>query len=127
LEQASSGRVYDVTMHRGKVMTTYNIELKEDTLHINFGEPAQNDQIVKDAAARLEEMAKSGELNGGQILKINGPVSIPVAFVLAHRLSHLFGAIPSVSFANAFFDPKLGKYVTCITHNPAYKLGDLID
>lgn len=112
--------MYDVTMHQGKVMTTYNIELKEDTLHISFGEPAQNDQIVKDAAARLEEMTKSGELHGGQLLKINGPVSIPVAFVLAHRLSHLYGAI-------AFFDPKLGKYVTCITHNPAYNLGDLID
>jgi CRISPR-associated protein Csx3 len=120
LEQASSYKAYDVSMQRGRAMTTYNIELKEDTLHINFGEPAQNDQIVKDAAARLEEMAKSGELHGGQLLKINGPVSIPVAFVLAHRLSHLYGAI-------AFFDPKLGKYVTCITHNPAYKLGDLID
>ncbi len=65
LEQASSNRVYDVSMQRGKAMATYNIELKEDTLHINFGEPAQNDQIVKDASARLEEMAKSGELRGG--------------------------------------------------------------
>ncbi|MFM6118887.1 MAG: hypothetical protein ACKPEO_06990 [Sphaerospermopsis kisseleviana] len=26
-----------------------------------------------------------------------------------------------------FYDPKLAKYVICITHNPAYKLGDLID
>ncbi len=101
-------------------MTTYNIELKDDILRVSFGEPAQNDQIVKDAAARLEEMARSGELTGGQLLRINGPVSIPVAFVLAHKLSHIYGAI-------GFFDPKLGKYVICITHNPAYKLGDLID
>lgn len=101
-------------------MTTYNIELKEDTLHISFGESAQNDEIVKDAAARLEEMAQSGILRGGQLLKIIGPTSIPVAFVLAHRLCHLYGAI-------GCFDPKLGKYVICITHNPAYNLGDLID
>ncbi|AFZ59578.1 CRISPR-associated protein Csx3 [Anabaena cylindrica FACHB-243] len=101
-------------------MTTYNIDLKDDILRVSFGEPAQNDQIVKDAATRLEEMSRLGELTGGQLLKINGPVSIPVAFVLAHKLSHIYGAI-------AFFDPKLGKYVISITHNPAYKLGDLID
>jgi CRISPR-associated protein Csx3 len=101
-------------------MTTYKIEFTEDILRVSFGEPAQNDQIVKDAAARLEEMSQSGEISGGQLLKINGPISIPVAFVLAHKLAHIYGAI-------GFFDPKIGKYVICITHNPAYKLGDLID
>ena len=101
-------------------MNTYKIEFKEDILRVSFGEPAQNDQIVKDAAKKLAEMAQSGELVGGQLLKINGPVSIPVAFVLAHKLAHIYGAI-------GFFDPKLAKYVICITHNPAYKLGDLID
>lgn len=113
--------MYDVTIGwKIAAMSTYKIELKDGILRINFGEPAQNDQIVKDAAARLEEMAQSGELAGGQLLKINGPVSIPVAFVLAHKLAHIYGAI-------AFFDPKLGKYVVSITHNPAYKLGDLLD
>jgi CRISPR-associated protein Csx3 len=101
-------------------MTTYNIKLKAGILEIGFGKPAQNDQIVKDAYARLQEMAELGEFVGGPLLKINGPVSVPVAFVLAHRLSHIYGAI-------GFYDPKLCKYVICITHNPAYNLGDLID
>ncbi|MHC5939368.1 CRISPR-associated protein Csx3 [Nostoc sp.] len=101
-------------------MSTYKIELKDGILSVKFGEPAQNDQIVRDAAARLEEMATSGELTGGSLLKINGSISIPVAFVLAHKLAHIYGAV-------AFYDPKLGKYVICITHNPSYKLGDLID
>jgi CRISPR-associated protein Csx3 len=101
-------------------MTTYKIELKDGILRVSFGEPAQNDQIVKDAAARLEEMAESGEIGGGSLLKINGPISIPVAFVLAHKLAHIYGAV-------GFFDPKIGKYVISITHNPAYKLGDLVD
>ncbi|MGV0104634.1 CRISPR-associated protein Csx3 [Nostoc sp. DSM 114167] len=101
-------------------MSTYKIEIKDNLLRVSFGEPAQNDQIVRDAAARLEEMAASGELAGGQLLKINGPISIPVAFVLAHKLAHIYGAV-------AFYDPKLGKYVISITHNPSYKLGDLID
>jgi CRISPR-associated protein Csx3 len=101
-------------------MTTYNIELDGEILNIGFAEPAQNDQIVRDAAARLDEMAESGELKGGQLLKINGPASLPVACVLAHKVAHLFGAV-------GVFDPKLGKYVISITHNPTYKLGDLID
>lgn len=101
-------------------MTTYKIELKDEILRVSFGEPAQNDQIVQDAAARLEEMVQSGEITGGQLLRINGPASIPVAFVLAHKLAHIYGAI-------GFFDPKLGKYVISITHNPAYKLGDLLN
>lgn len=101
-------------------MTTYNIELQQDILQISFAQPASNQQIVQDAAQRLEEMAKSGELRGGKLLKINGPTSIPVAFVLAHRLCHLYGAI-------GCYDPKLSKYVICVTHNPEYKLGELID
>lgn len=101
-------------------MTTYNIEIEGEVLKVGFGEPAQNDQIVRDAAARLEEMTKSGELSGGVLLKINGPASLPVACVLVHKVAHLYGAI-------GVFDPKLGKYVIAITHNPTYKLGNLID
>lgn len=101
-------------------MSTYKIELEGEVLKINFGEPAQNDQIVRDAATRLDEMTREGELKGGSLLKINGPASLPVACVLTHKVAHLYGAI-------SVFDPKLSKYVVCITHNPDYKLGDLID
>jgi CRISPR-associated protein Csx3 len=101
-------------------MTAYKIECKDGVLRVGFGEASQNDQVVRDAATRLEEMLSSGELSGGQLLKVNGPASIPVAFVLAHKLAHIYGAI-------GYFDPKLGKYVISITHNPQYNLGDLID
>lgn len=102
-------------------MATYTIDLIEQVLKINFGEPAQNDQIVRDATARLDELAATGQLTGGTLLKVNGPASLPVAFVIAHKVAHLYGAI-------AVYDPKLGnKYVVCVTHNPTYKLGDLID
>jgi CRISPR-associated protein Csx3 len=101
-------------------MTTYKIELLGEVLKIGFGEAAQNDQIVRDAAARLAEMSNSGELSGGRLIKINGPTSIPVACVLVHKVSHLYGTV-------GVFDPKLGKYVIAITHNPEYNLGDLVD
>ncbi len=102
-------------------MTTYTLDLIDQILKINFGEPAQNDQIVRDATTRLDELITNGQLSGGPLLKINGPASLPVAFVIAHKVAHLYGAI-------AVYDPKLGsKYVVCITHSPAYNLGDLID
>jgi CRISPR-associated protein Csx3 len=103
------------------LMTTYTIALIDQVLTVGFGEPAQNDQIVRDATARLDELTESGQLTGGTLLKINGPASMPVAFVIAHKVAHLYGAI-------AVYDPKLGnKYVVCITHTPTYQLGDLID
>jgi CRISPR-associated protein Csx3 len=102
----------------GMGMSSYQIELQGDVLRVMFGEPAQNDRIVKDAAMRLAELA--GKLVGGGVLKINGPASMPVAFVLAHGVAHLYGAV-------AVYDPKLSKYVVCVTHDPAYGVGDLID
>jgi CRISPR-associated protein Csx3 len=101
-------------------MTTYNISLSKTILKVGFGEPAQNDQIVRDAETRLDEMIESGELSGGEILRVNGPASLPVAMVISHKVAHLYGAIAS-------FDPKISKYVVAISHNPAYTIGDLID
>lgn len=101
-------------------MNTYNVALAEGTLKIGFGSPAQNNQIVKDVEGRLDEMAKSGELAGGEVIRVNGPASLPVAMVLAHKLAHLYQAV-------ACFDPKLSKYVVAIAHGDKYAVGDLLD
>ncbi|MFA7302545.1 MAG: CRISPR-associated protein Csx3 [Candidatus Paceibacterota bacterium] len=101
-------------------MTTYNINLAEGILKVGFCAPAQNDQIVKDACARLDEMLASGELVGGELMRVNGPASLPVAMVLAHKLGHLYGAV-------ACFDPKLAGYVVAIAHGGKYAVGDLIE
>jgi CRISPR-associated protein Csx3 len=101
-------------------MNTYNISLEDGILRVGFGSPAQNDEIVRDAEMRLDEMIESGELAGGEVVRVNGPASLPVAMVLCHKVAHLFGAV-------ACFDPKLAKYVVAISHDPAYAVGDLID
>ena len=101
--------------------STYTIIRDESgVLRVDFGRPGDNAQIVKDADARLDAMRRTGELSSGALLKINGPASIPVAMVLVHKVSHLFGAI-------ACFDPKLNTYVVAISHSPKYAVGDLID
>lgn len=101
-------------------MATYNVSLTGDVLKVGFGDPAQNDLIVRDAVARIEAMKSSGELPGGAMLKINGPASLPVAVAIAHGVLHIYETV-------AVFDPKLGKYVVAVCHSDAYKPGDLID
>jgi CRISPR-associated protein Csx3 len=103
-----------------EIMPTYNITLTDGILKIGFGTPAQNDQIVKDVEIRLDEMVANKELAGGEVLRVNGPASLPVAMVLAHKLSHLYQGI-------ACFDPKLGKYVVAIAHGDKYSVGDLVE
>lgn len=102
-------------------MATYNITLEGgNVLRVGFGDPAQNDQIVRDAVVRLDEMVKSGELAGGPLLKINGPASLPVAVAIAHAIAHLYEVV-------GVFDPKLGKYVVAVSHGSDNQPGDLID
>jgi len=104
-------------------MATYNVNARIVTVNANsatllkigFADPAQNDQIVRDAVAGLEAC---GELNGELVL-FNGPASLPVACALAHGVAHKYGAV-------ACFDPKLSGYVVCITHNPSFQLGQVI-
>lgn len=99
----------------------FRINLEEgNLLRVGFGEPAQNDAIVRDACERLAEMTASGELAGGPVLKINGPASLPVAIAIAHAVGHLYQGV-------ACFDPKLAKYVVAVSHDPAYNIGDLIE
>ena len=43
-----------------------------------------------------------------------------IAFVLAHALCHIVGAI-------AVFDPKLGKHVVAVSHNPDFTIGATVD
>ena len=100
---------------------TYNIEIDANgIMRVGFGVPAQNDEIVRDAVARLAEMVKTGELSGGKLIKINGPASLPVAVAIAHAVAHLYETV-------AVFDPKLGKYVVAVSHGNEYQPGDLIN
>jgi CRISPR-associated protein Csx3 len=108
-------------LKRYKIMGSYNITAEKDNvLRLAFGEnPAQNDVLVKETAQKIEALINMGAITGGEIIKLNGPASLPIAFVLAHKLNHLYQAI-------AVFDPKISKYVVAIAHGDKYKLGDLI-
>lgn len=104
-------------------MATYKIETAAVTVatatatmfRVGFADPAQNDQIVRDASALLDGL---GEF-GGQLALVNGAASLPVTMVLAHKLAHRYGVV-------ACFDPKLSGYVVAITHNPEFPLGTVI-
>lgn len=110
-----------------KTIYSYQIQLEGDVLRVGFNRifPAAGDRIVRDTVELLEQMIEEGQLPGGSLLKIDGPQSVPVAYVIAHKLAHLFEAI-------AVFDPKIGKkgyktYIVTISHGSKYRIGDLIE
>ena len=96
----------------------YRISKEGNILKIGFGRPAQNDEICKDALKALQQLEK--ELEGGELIKINGPVSFPVAVLIGHFVAHKYAYV-------AIYDPILDKYVVAIAHGPKYAVGDLID
>tara|TARA_Y100000310_G_scaffold213371_1_gene214317 strand:+ start:568 stop:909 length:342 start_codon:yes stop_codon:yes gene_type:complete len=104
-------------------MTAYNINRSTVTVNgtdadlfkVGFGDPAQNDEIVRAAEARLGEI---GEI-GGELALINGPASLPAAVVITHGLLHVYGAV-------GVFDPKMGAYVVAAAHGGKYSVGELI-
>ncbi len=102
-------------------MSTFLAEIKGKVLQVGFGEPADNDRIVRDAMEELDRAIASGELAGGEILFIDGKASVVVSFAIAAKVGHIFGAI-------AVSDPKLGKdtFVVTITHSESYKLGAVL-
>jgi CRISPR-associated protein Csx3 len=74
---------------------------------------------------RLDEAIASGELPGGELIKINGRASVLVSQVLGYKLGEIYSAI-------AFFDPKQGdkgldRYVITVSNNPKYQIGDILD
>jgi len=105
-------------------MTTSSFLIQFDsasgTLKIGFNpdKPSTNVDLVQDAAAVIAGL--SDQIAGTPCLKINGPASLPVAFVLAHALCHIVGSI-------AVFDPKLGKHIVTVSHNPDFTIGATVD
>jgi CRISPR-associated protein Csx3 len=107
-------------------MATYHIEIEGDVLQVGFGETlATGDKIVRDVVVRLDRAIASGEIPGGELIKINGRASVLVSQVLAYKLGKIYDAI-------AFFDPKQGekgldRYVITVSNNPKYQIGDILD
>jgi CRISPR-associated protein Csx3 len=107
-------------------MKTYLMGWEGDTLKVDFAKkadgtpiPADGDEMVRDAAARLQEMAEAGELRGGDLLKIDGRISILVSYAIAHHVAHLYRAI-------AIADPRLSAYIVAMSTAAEYPVGSRI-
>ncbi len=85
-------------------------------VEIAFGDSASNAEIVPDSLQAIADL----HLKGGRGIKFSGPASAPVAFAIAHSVADLYGFV-------AWWDPKLGKFVVAISHDPHFRPGDLLD
>lgn len=97
----------------------FHLTMNWETLNLKFGEAATNEQIVPFVEKKMKDMIENKEIPWGELIKIDGPASLPVAAVIAHKLAHLYSVI-------AVFDPKLQKFVVAISHSGDKKPGDLI-
>jgi CRISPR-associated protein Csx3 len=100
-------------------MSSIEIIREGQVIKVSFGNPAQNNVIVKDALVRLNEMADNGELSGRGAILIDGPTTLAVGMVISHALADRFQVI-------GVLDPKLSAYVVVISNDPLVKVGDLI-
>lgn len=92
-------------------------EIPATLFTVGFGEPATNQEIVVDAAKGVDDALTS--FGGGRLALVTGPASLPAAVAIGHKLVHRFGAV-------ACFDPKLGGFVVAVSHDPEFKVGQLI-
>ena len=102
-------------------MATYNVAIAElvndvQVVKVGFGDPATNQEIVVDAVSGFKAIAP--QLHG-KVVAINGAASLIAAIAIAHEVAHITKAV-------AAFDPKLGGYVVAVSHDPNYKVGQLI-
>ena len=102
-----------------KTMTTYKITWDADwkVLRCEFGGPANNDQILRDAAEQIAAIKQL--VMGPQCLKVNGRMSVQVASLITAELAHVVAAI-------AFYDPKMHCYIITATHSPDYQFAQLV-
>ena len=108
-------------------MTTYSMQLVGDTLKVDFAKsdedkpiPAEGDAVVRDVQRLTRQMIASGELTGGNLLKIQGRISVAASYTLSHKVAHLYRAI-------AVSDTRLGAYVVVSSTTAEYPLACRID
>lgn len=102
-----SDAIYDIQVSKTDANTTL--------MNVRFGSPATGDQVLLAANALLESLP----LGGGRLLLINGPMTLPIAFLIAHKVVHLFANV-------AVFDPKLNSYLVVANHGGPYHVGELV-
>lgn len=101
-------------------MSAFVVSREGRVLRLGLGDSASGDVVVRDARAALFDLEQRGDLTGGGLLCVNGRCTVPVAVMLGHSLSHLFSAV-------AMFDPKLDRYIVCVSHDPNFGVGQVID
>jgi CRISPR-associated protein Csx3 len=108
-------------------MTMYSMQLVGDTLKVDFAKteedkpiPADGDAVVRDVQRLARQMIASGELTGGNLLKIQGRISVAASYTLVHEVAHLYRAI-------AVSDTRLGAYVVASSTAAEYPLACRVD
>ncbi|NEP56089.1 MAG: hypothetical protein F6K31_03565 [Symploca sp. SIO2G7] len=108
-------------------MTTYSIQLVGDTLKVDFVKTDEDKPILVDGDCLVQEVQllarqaiNSGEIPGGNLLKIQGRIPVVACYTLCHEVAHLYRAV-------AVLDTRLASYVVVSSTAPEYPFSSRID
>jgi len=100
---------------------SFNDEQSELLLEVRFvSNEFKNTELVKYVIEKLKQLRDENLYQGIRIVKINGSVSIPLAYVFAHEIKHYVSVI-------AFNYPPLDSFIVTYSADPQYQIGDTIN
>jgi len=100
---------------------SFNDEQSELLLEVRFvSNEFKNTELVKYVIKKLKQLRDKNLYQGIPIVKINGSVSIPLAYVFAHEIKHYVSVI-------AFNYPPLDSFIVTYSAHPQYQIGDTIN
>lgn len=104
-----------------KIEYTRNIDKAELLLEVDFvSSEFKNTELIKYVITKLKELKQEKIYEGMGFVKINGPISLPLAYVFAHEVQHNVSVV-AVNY------PQLHCYLITHSSNPNYQIGDAID
>jgi CRISPR-associated protein Csx3 len=101
---------------------SYYLHQDGDTLLVGFNPlvKVRNDRLLKDADVQLRALVADRSLSGGDRILVNGAISLPLAYLFSHQLSHLYRTV-------AVFDPKMAvPYVVTSTSDADCVVGSTL-
>lgn len=105
----------------------YKIEYTRDTnkqellFKVDFtSSQFKNTELVKDVIVQLNQLREQNIYQGINLVKIDGRISLPLAYVFAHEIQHYVKAI-------AFYYPQKDLYIVTNSCTPEDQIGDTIN
>lgn len=107
--------------YKYKIESIRDPEKRELLFKIDFNSSQfENTELVEDVILQLNQLRENNIYQGIDFVKIDGRISMPLAYVFAHEIQHYVSAI-------AYKYPQKDYFIVTYTSTPNYQIGDTIN